>query len=581
MQEVTQVIYRFLTVSDYYNMYKPSDSETSGGGQKYVDFPTSAISVSKWRSFLSDVPGLSESEGQNGPRWQVPVLNASAKTASQAPVEVSVYQRRSATVCIANQHMAGNRLPAWHPSNGFPQPNKPEERSPVPSRLAVYLAKSTNGTIWAGWFDESTVQSVCRTGDAAAALSRMLDQDNESGSTGFITVRAGTLYLNDADEDSPVFLSKSDIQLKETPRLQVGTLDVSGFKSLRDVHCKFQSMNVLVGANGAGKSNLLSLFQLMADSLNGRLNEFVQSRGGAKTLLHLGPNTTEQISIGVELKTNSSQCILRQVFRYKPPDTLYCIEPLAEVEPETVGQNETVVDAMCSVAQSGNELIPPHVVVEEFRTQVAILHLLDTSITSRLRQECYIDDNEKLRSDGSNLPAMLYLFRKTKPRVYGRICSTIRKVVPGFDDFVLEPKRMTPNNILLNWKQLGSDYILGPHQISDGSLRTMALVTLLLQPDSELPNLILLDEPELGLHPHATAMIAGLIRAASVKSQVIVCTQSPTFVDEFLPEEIIVVETKKRESQFRRLEPDALSSWLKEYSLGELWQKNVIGGGPV
>jgi predicted ATPase len=150
-----------------------------------------------------------------------------------------------------------------------------------------------------------------------------------------------------------------------------------------------------------------------------------------------------------------------------------------------------------------------------------------------------------------------------------------------FDDFVLEPSRLNPNSILLNWKQLGSDYVLGPHQMSDGSLRAVALIAALLQPDDNLPDLLVLDEPELGLHPYAISILAGLIRAASSKTQVVVSTQSAALVDEFAAEEVIVVESENQQSRFRRLDPEMLKDWLSEYSLGELWEKNVIGGGPL
>ena len=192
----------------------------------------------------------------------------------------------------------------------------------------------------------------------------------------------------------------------------------------------------------------------------------------------------------------------------------------------------------------------------------------------------YIEENQHLNADGGNLAAMLYLYKQTKPLVYDRIKSTVRKIMPMFDDFVLEPQRLNPKNILLNWKQTGSEYLFGPHQLSDGTLRAMALITLFLQPQEDLPDVIILDEPELGLHPHAIEIITGLIRAASLKTQVILTTQSTTFLDHFEPEEIIVVDFEAGHSVFRRLEPEELKDWLEDYSVSELWEKNVLGGGP-
>ncbi len=210
-----------------------------------------------------------------------------------------------------------------------------------------------------------------------------------------------------------------------------------------------------------------------------------------------------------------------------------------------------------------------------------IYHFHDTSLTAKVRLPCYIEDNQRLHSDGGNLPAMLYLYQQNDPVVYRRIVNTLRKMAPFFGDFVLEPRRLDPTRILLNWRQKQKDYLLGPHQLSDGTLRALALVTLLLQPERDLPSLIILDESELGLHPHAVEILVGLICSVSQKSQVILATQSPTFVDFFQPEEIIVTELNQGCSEFRRLDSEEFTDWLEDYSVGELWQKNVIGGGPL
>jgi predicted ATPase len=210
-----------------------------------------------------------------------------------------------------------------------------------------------------------------------------------------------------------------------------------------------------------------------------------------------------------------------------------------------------------------------------------VFHFHDTSETAKIRQSCYIEANQALYSDGGNLAAMLYLYQQTKPMIYRRIVSTVRKIMPMFDDFVLEPQRLNPKYILLRWKQRDGEYIFGPHQISDGSLRAMALIALFLQPIGDLPAAIILDEPELGLHPHAIEIIAGLIRAASLKAQVILTTQSTTFLDHFKLEEIIVVDDERGHSVFRRLEVDQFKDWLEDYSVSQLWEKNVLGGGPL
>ncbi len=157
----------------------------------------------------------------------------------------------------------------------------------------------------------------------------------------------------------------------------------------------------------------------------------------------------------------------------------------------------------------------------------------------------------------------------------------VKKFFPAFHDFVLEPERLNKNRVLLRWRQQNSEHVFGPHQLSDGTLRAIALATLLEQPEEDLPNLIVIDEPELGLHPLGIELIAGLLRTVALKCQVILATQSTTLLDFFDPEDILVADAVRGVSRFRRLERDELAEWLRSYSVSELWQKNVIGGGPL
>ena len=174
-----------------------------------------------------------------------------------------------------------------------------------------------------------------------------------------------------------------------------------------------------------------------------------------------------------------------------------------------------------------------------------------------------------------------FAYRQHFPTVYDRIVSTMRKILPEFDDFDLGPDGSNPNYIILNWRKLGFDYLFGPHQISDGAIRAMAVCTLFLQPKDSLPDVIVLDEPELGLHPFALEIVAGLMRAVSQTKQVIAATQSQTFLNFFEPEEIITVGCQKGQSAFDSLDPEKLKDWLEDYSIGELWQRNVLSAGPL
>ena len=183
--------------------------------------------------------------------------------------------------------------------------------------------------------------------------------------------------------------------------------------------------------------------------------------------------------------------------------------------------------------------------------------------------------------DAGNLAALLLRLRETNSgSAYKRIVTTIRLIAPFFDDFDLEPAGPNKKEIILNWRDRGSDQVFGPHQLSDGTLRAMCLVTLLMQPEDELPDLIVVDEPELGLHPYALNVVASLFKKVSHHTQVVISTQSSSFLDNFGAEDVIVVNREGKESLFTRLDPEKLKEWLEEYSLGEVWEKNVIGGGP-
>jgi predicted ATPase len=157
--------------------------------------------------------------------------------------------------------------------------------------------------------------------------------------------------------------------------------------------------------------------------------------------------------------------------------------------------------------------------------------------------------------------------------------DAVNLALPFFDDFVLKPKQLKNEECLINlmWKRTDGDYILWPSQLSDGSLRFMCLAAALLQPS--LPTTIIIDEPELGLHPNAITLLAALLKSASARTQVIVSTQSVELINEFSIDDLVIVEQLEDGSIFRRDNQREFETWLKEYSVGELWEKSIIGGG--
>ena len=361
-------------------------------------------------------------------------------------------------------------------------------------------------------------------------------------------------------------------------------LQLAGWKSIKEATIELGPLSVLIGANGSGKSNVLSFFRFLRSLIEGREEQLVSKEGGANAILHFGVKATGRLTAILTVTSEDVSLAFETCLEHKAPDTLVVNSwPLDLITPangETIS-NFSLMGKVIGWIRGTAGIVQQEVVLNGLLKQVRLTHFHDTSTTARGRLTGYVSDNQFLQEDAGNLAQMLYRYQQTASIVYRRIVSTVRKIVLNFDDFALAPEALNSDSILLKWRQLGHDYLLGPHQFSDGSLRAIALITLLLQPEMDLPSLLLLDEPEIGLHPYALELIAGLVHAASVRTQVIVATQSAAFVNHFRPEEIVVAESLGGETSFRRLEAEPLREWLEEYSIGELWEKNVIGGGPM
>ncbi len=364
-------------------------------------------------------------------------------------------------------------------------------------------------------------------------------------------------------------------------RLQ--SLYLAGFKSIREMDLTFSPLNVLIGANGAGKSNLLSFFRLLNFATTGGLRSYVGREGGASRQLRFGPEVTPLIRAQIEIAADDGLNLYRVRLAHAAGDVLVFLEEYVEFR-----RHGSSVPRFSSFGPGHFESLLERPPVEVNPTAQFMknqldrwkhYHFHDTSSTAALKQTSDLRDNRYLRSNAGNLAPFLYALKERQPASYTEIREAVRRVAPFFDDFALEPDRLNPNTIRLEWKDRGSSGIFDAFYLSDGTLRFICLATLLLQP--ELPLLIVIDEPELGLHPSAIALLASLMRAASTRSQLVVATQSVTFVDEFDPEDVVVVDRRDNGSDFKRLSASELDRWLDEYRLGEVWQKNVIGGRPT
>jgi predicted ATPase len=361
-------------------------------------------------------------------------------------------------------------------------------------------------------------------------------------------------------------------------------IQISGFRSLRQAELEIRPVNVMIGANGAGKSNLVSFFQMLKASVWGEtgLQDFIIQQGGASRLLHYGPKRTKNISALLQFRATEGIIGYEFDLTHAGEDGLIYTSELVSFQTDGALQPEKI--SWGGHRQSFlSKSYPPEAkaqrILQRFLNGCRIYHFNDTTPESPLRRRSALDETTYLRADGGNLPAYLFYLRENFTDAYRRIVQTLQQLLPWFEGFYLEPEK---DSLVLRCQAAGhTDYPLTVGQISDGSLRLMALVTLLRQPAERRPPLIILDEPELGLHPAAEAAIARLIQSvAAEKGQVLVATQSATFLNNFEPEDIVVVENEGGESKFARHTKEELAGWLKRYSLGEVWQKNLIGGRP-
>jgi predicted ATPase len=372
-------------------------------------------------------------------------------------------------------------------------------------------------------------------------------------------------------------------------KMKLNQITIQGFKSFdqEGATIRFGDVTVLLGANGVGKSNVVSFFKMLNFMAAGAFQTYVAEQGFAESIAFFGTKRTDRISFELVFQEDELQEYL--AVRTVPVRDFLIIWNEQAGFREKDGTNnpkfsfDSTPESILIGPNSDTEL--PHKLRESI-LHSKVFHFHDTSSNSKIRTRSYMGDNQSLNHEAGNLAAFLYALKEnpTHRWHYDRIVRQIKQAMPQFGDFDLHPDGANPNYIALNWRDnsLNPDYLFGPHQISDGSLRFMALTTLLLQPKELLPKVIVLDEPELGLHPSALAYLGGMIHLASQHCQVVLATQSQRLVDEFEVENIVILErdSKRNATVVSYKSEEELAGWLERYSLSELWEKNVIGGQP-
>lgn len=371
---------------------------------------------------------------------------------------------------------------------------------------------------------------------------------------------------------------------RQSNRLQ--SLEIRGFKSIPFQHplmLEFGDVNILLGANGAGKSNIIGFFKMLGYMMTGSLQRFVAESGTNQKFLYYGSKRTPTLSASIRFGSQTFYDEYKFSLTSAVPDRLI-------VSYEEVVWKREVSRPQPFHRPLRSDFNESALVRTTDKTEKFIRNCLgackvyqfsDSSLSSPMRQASTVDSAHYLQSGANNLASFLYYLKNNYPDSYARITDYVREVVPQFSDFYLEPER---GYMSLKWMDNSpNDYILSADQFSDGSIRFIALATLLLQPEETMPFVIIVDEPELGLHPYAIGQLNEMIRDASRHAQIIVATQSTAIIDGFSLNDITIIEhdPQIQGTTARRLNESAYRAWLDEYTLSELWNKNVIGGRPV
>ncbi|MCH8494914.1 MAG: AAA family ATPase [Balneolales bacterium] len=353
---------------------------------------------------------------------------------------------------------------------------------------------------------------------------------------------------------------------------QLSRIVLKGYKSIKECDLQLKELNILIGPNGAGKSNFISFFRLIQQLLDKNLQRYVSTQGGPNALLHFGRKVTPSMAVELYFGNNGYKFALEPTkdSRMMFSDECHWWNQSGD---KSVGGGHFETNHEAHQSGISQYTIPA---MKVWR----VYHFHDTSDSASIKQLADLSDYRALRSDASNLASFLFYLKERFPQNYDRIVKTIRLVAPFFGDFLLEPKFLNEEKIELQWTEVGQDIPFNAHTLSDGTLRFICIATVLLQPEQLQPETIIIDEPELGLHPYAIRLLGSLIRTASNEKQIIVSTQSTDLLNEFLPEDIIVADRIEGSTQLARLNSEELEEWLEEYSLGELWQKNLFGGRP-
>lgn len=382
-------------------------------------------------------------------------------------------------------------------------------------------------------------------------------------------------------------------------------IHVHGFRRLADVELKLRPLNVLIGANGCGKTSLLDVFSLLAASAAGQLKSCIKDMGGFDPNLSLQPTGTGDKAklMRFELeRAVSNYAPLKYDITLRPSGTSYQIpdESLTQhndpSKPNPMKHLESVHgrtryfdtdenklkapaweydETESALSQAGKMYQEP----ERFRTTLAsstYYHALDVSPRAPVRLPQQMREALLPGKNGEDLVTCLYWMREASPDRFETIEDTLRVGFPGFERLNFPP--VASGLLALTWKDKDVKQPFYLHQLSEGTLRFLWLTTLLYSPG--LTEVTLLDEPEVSLHPELLSVLADCLREASARTQLIVATHADRLVRFLRPEDVVTFELEEGISTAIRAEDLDLDAWLKEYTLDQVWEHGRMGGRP-
>ncbi|MET3501204.1 putative ATPase [Mucilaginibacter rubeus] len=346
-------------------------------------------------------------------------------------------------------------------------------------------------------------------------------------------------------------------------------IEIKGYKSIKEAKVELKPINILIGANGSGKSNFISFFDFLNRVSNQNLREYVGLNGGAEKFLYQGSKITSQISAEISFENHKNA----YSFTVQAEDDVFIFTK------ELFWFNDDARDSASYKPEASVKTAPDFRAkyIREHLNSFKKYHFHETGKNSPFTQMSNVLNSSYIfYEDGRNLASFLHHIKQNDLIIYNRIIKMIQSIAPYFSDFFLQANK--EGHIRLQWQDKYSSTIYGASDLSDGTIRFIALTALFMQP--KLRKSIIIDEPELGLHPFAITKLAGMIKsAASRGAQVIVATQSSDLVNHFEADDIITVDQIDGKTEFKRLHEEELSAWLEDYSIGDLWQRNILEGG--